>query len=285
MNKIELIQKLNEDFKIYMYHDVWTTFEDYTNKIQNYIHSDYQEYACGLMIDFADEISEVLTTTFITEDMFTFIKENNKKDILIFTHHPYYQKILDYSWQDAISDNIDTLKENRISIYVCHMALDFHPKYSTAFYLAKELMCVVEGRLSYEYKGLRGKVECEYYGRCIDDLFDKISEISSKAVFYQFNDIKPTKICCSPGGGNIIEIIRMAKDLGVDTYITGVSEFKGKNSISRNKNYFQQLENIGINIIGLGHYQTESLAMKALVEDYFKSFIDSVTYYENKYYI
>ena len=210
MKKYELIKKLNEDFNIYKYHDVWNRFNDYTKNIKQYIQEDYQEYACGLMIDFTEDIEEILTTTFITENLFTFIKENNKKDLLIFTHHPYYQKTLDNSWHDSISKNIDILKDNRIGIYVCHMALDFHPKYSTALYLAKEK--------------------------------------------------------------------------GVDTYIRGISEFRGKNSISRNKTYFEELQNIGINIIGLGHYETECLAMSGLVKDYFGNLINSVTYFKDDYY-
>lgn len=284
MEKSELLKKINEDFDIYRYHDVWNKFEDYTKTIQQYIYPKYKEYACGLMLDFTEDIKEILTTTFITENLFTFIRENNKKDLLIFTHHPYYQKTFDNSWHDSISKNIDILKDNRISIYVCHMALDFHPKYSTAFYLAKELISNIEGRLSYEYNGIDGNVECEYYGNCVDDLFDRINELSLKGVFYQFNDMQPRKICCSPGGGNIIELIRMAKQKGVDTYITGVTEFKGKNSISRNKNYFEELQDIGINIIGLGHYETECLAMKGLAKDYFGSLISSVAYFEDKYY-
>ena len=279
-----MIKKLNEDFNIYKYHDVWNRFNDYTKNIKQYIQEDYQEYACGLMIDFTEDIKEILTTTFITENLFTFIKENNKKDLLIFTHHPYYQKTLDNSWHDSISKNIDILKDNRIGIYVCHMALDFHPKYSTALYLAKELISEIEGRLSYEYNGIDENVECEYYGSGVGNLFDKITNLSRKPIFYQFSNIEPKKICCSPGGGNMIELITMAKEKGVDTYITGISEFRGKNSISRNKTYFEELQNIGINIIGLGHYETECLAMSGLVKDYFGNLINSVTYFKDDYY-
>lgn len=81
------------------------------------------------------------------------------------------------------------------------MALDFHSQYSTASYLAKELISQTEGRLSYKYKGIEGKVECEYYGTCVDDLFDKITKLSSNVVFYQVSDIEPKIIYCSPGGG------------------------------------------------------------------------------------
>lgn len=283
MEKLELIKKLDEEFSIYKYYDVWNLFDKYTVNIEEYIMPVYKEHACGLMLDFTtDNIKEVITTTFITENLFDFIKENNKKDLLIFTHHPYYQIGLDYSMHDAISDNIDILKNNRIAIYVCHLALDFHPRYSTALYLAKELISDIEGRLSYEYEGVH--VECEYYGSCVNGLFDKINKLSSKVSFYQFGDTKPSKICCSPGGGNVMENIKAAKEKGVDTYITGVSEFKGRNSISRNKDFFNELQDLEISLIGMGHYETECLAMKGLVDDYFKNLIGSVSYFADEYY-
>lgn len=285
MEKLDLIKKLDEEFSIYKYHDIWNIFDEYTKNIEQYMQPRYKEHACGLMIDFTDNIKEVLTTTFITDNIFKYIKESNKKDVLIFTHHPYYQKEIDYSWHDAISDNLDIIKDNRIAIYVCHIALDFHPKYSTALYLSKELIAKIDGRISYKFDGIEGKVVGECYGNCVENLFDKISKISSRVSFYQFGEKQPQKICCSPGGGNVIEIIRMAKEKGVDTYITGVSEFKGRNSISRNKVFFTELEDMGINIIGLGHYESEFLAMKGLVKDYFAHLIEKVSYFEDKYYL
>lgn len=282
MKKLELIKKLDEEFGINNYQDVWNLFSEYTENIEQYFIPTFKRHACGLMVDFTENIKEVLTTTFITENIFNYIKENNKKDLMIFTHHPYYQKRIDYSWHDAISDNIDVLINNRIAIYVCHMALDFHPRHSTALYFAKELISKIEGRLSYEYEGMN--VECEYYGSSYEDLIDKIEKLSSNVSFYQFGETKPNKICCSPGGGNVIENIKMARDKGADTYITGVAEFKGRNSISRNKDFFSELQNLGINIIGLGHYETECIAMKGLVNDYFKNLVASASYFEDKYY-
>lgn len=78
--------------------------------------------------------------------------------------------------------------------------------------------------------------------------------------------------------------LQMAAEKGVDTYITGVSEFKGRNRVSRNKDFFNELQTLGMSIIGLGHYETECLTMKGLVKDYFINFIDAVSYFEDKYY-
>jgi putative NIF3 family GTP cyclohydrolase 1 type 2/GNAT superfamily N-acetyltransferase len=278
-SKKELIKRLDEDFLIDQYQDVWNRFD--TADLMRYLTPGYRQYGCGLMLDFAEDIREVITATFVTDSLIHFIKDQHKKDVLIFTHHPYYQEERDYAWHDAISKNLDILKENRIAIYVCHLALDFHPTYSTALYMAKALISKIDGRLTYEEAG--AQVSCEYYGPCVDNLFEKIGSLSSKVRFYQFGETKPHIVCCSPGGGNILEVIRLAKETGVDTYITGVSEFRGKNSIARNKDFFKALEEIGINVIGLGHYETECLAMRALVEDYFKSIIDQAAYFEEPF--
>ncbi len=282
MEKKEILEKINKDFETFNYFDVWNNFENYIDKIKEYIQPEFKKYSSGLMVDFTESIEEIITTTFITNNIFDYIVEKNKKNVLIFAHHPYYQKQIDNSWHDSISKNIEVLKNNKIAIYVCHMALDFHSELSTAYYFAKELIKDFQGRLSYKYKD--NEVECEYYGEAIENLMERIESLSKKTMFYQFNDTKPKKICCSPGGGNIIDIIKLAKEKNVDTYITGVSEFKGVNSISRNKAYFEELEKIGINIIGLGHYETECIAMKRLVKDYFSKYNIKTEYFKDKFY-
>lgn len=95
-----------------------------------------------------------MTTTFITDNSFHYIKETNRKNVLIFTHHPFYQKTTDFSWHDAIYDNVDLIRERNIAIYVGHMALDFHQTYSTAYYLAREFIKNPKERLKYPYSGI-----------------------------------------------------------------------------------------------------------------------------------
>lgn len=284
MRKQEIFVELDMDFEIAKYCDVWGRFEEYIHKLEKELSKSFLESFTGIMIDRLEEVDEIITATFITDNLFQYIKDNKKRNVLIFAHHPFYQKVYDYSWHDSIFKNLDIINQNKISIYICHLALDFHIKNSTAYYFAKELILNPTDRLKYKYQGVEGEVECEYYGKHKNDFEKRLNTIKSDFVFYQFSEKDPEIICCSPGGGNMLDHIELAKEKGVDTYITGISEYRGKNSISRNKSYFQELERIGLNIIGLGHYQTEALAMKGLVDDYFNKFNHPASYFEDNYY-
>lgn len=50
-------------------------------------------------------------------------------------------------------------------------------------YLEKELIAQIERRLSYEYKGSDGEVQCECYGSCTEDLFDRLKKYQGEKLY------------------------------------------------------------------------------------------------------
>ena len=81
---------------------------------------------------------------------------------------------------------------------------------------------------------------------------------------YGSDKIKDQKVALIAGGGNEIEIIQEIIDLGINTYVTGITAL---NEYSKEVHEFEK-EN-GINIIGGTHYSTEKFACIALCK-YFK---------------
>jgi len=286
MRKNEIVENLDKKFNVYSVTDVWSCFDYLIEPIKEYCTSPFLEYYSGLMIDYCENASEIITTTFVTENIFKYIKKQGKTDVFIFTHHPFYQNMYDYSLENHISDNLNIIKNNRVSIYSCHLPLDMlYTNHSTGYYLADKLMKDIESGF-YAYDGyLEKEIPCGYYGKSKENLFDISHRINKHFSYYKSFEKEPNFIACVPGGGNEIEFIKEAKSLGVDTYITGIVEMRGDNSVSKNVDFFKKINELEINLIGLGHYQTESLAMRGLIGDYFKEKFDCpVSYFSDEYY-
>ncbi|MFW6390030.1 MAG: Nif3-like dinuclear metal center hexameric protein [Halanaerobiales bacterium] len=286
MEKEKIIKTLDEKFNVYSIVDAWQSFEDLINPIEEHCTSSFLEYYSGLMIDYCTEVNEILVTTFITENVFRYIEEEGMNNVLIFTHHPFYHNPHDYSFENHIKNNLDVIENNRVSIYSCHLPLDISKSHhSTDYYLADKLMKEIKGSISAYHEPVEREISCGYYGKCKENLFKELREINNQFKIYKSLDKEPEIISCVPGGGNEIEFIKEAKDLGADTYITGIIDMRGKNSISGNINFLKKVKELEINLIGLGHYHTEALAMRGLVNDYFKeTFKCSVLYFSDPYY-
>ena len=269
MNKIDLIERLNNDFDVYRRRDLWHRFSSFWEPVYRNLTPLFKEYYSGLMFDFADEIQEVITAVFISENLLRHIADAKKENVLIFTHHPLYQNQHDYTWSSFYSEYIDMLTRQRISIYSCHLPLDLHPRFSTDYYFAKQLIEENIGRLTAFDSYFSEEMSIGYYGYCKANLDEILLRIKPDHGHYMFSDRQPSIIACSPGGGGALEYISKAKDLGVDTYITGVCVHKGNHAVGRIADFFSEIRKLEINLIELSHYSTESFVMKALPNDYF----------------
>src|SRR3989344_5867157 len=71
------------------------------------------------------------------------------------------------------------------------------------------------------------------------------------------------KVAIVTGGGLIPRLIEQAKDKGVTTYVTGIiTPNSGEYSKKNYKKTLNEVNKIGINIIGCSHYLTEKWAMQ-----------------------
>lgn len=285
MNLSTIVSMLDNEFNTIKYVDLWGRYDFLIYPIKEYLTKKFIDNYSGLMIQNGDNVERIITTTFITEDLYEKIINEDIKETLIFTHHPFCQNLYDYSWQDFTKKHIEELKLRDISIYSCHIPFDEHRRYSTSYYLANELMDIISDEINASDQYSETDCFVGFYGKARKDLFDRIRKINSDSRYYKMGDVKPNIIACVPGGGLQKDFMIAAKEKGVDTYITGTSEYRGRNSIERNYKLFKELQELELNVIGLGHYHSEAIGIKKFTEEYLSSFGITVEYFNDTYYM
>ncbi len=259
MEAKKLYNKLDSDFELDLCKDDWNWMD-----FNDYISDNFKTRNMGILLDNSEVINSVYTAVFPSDRILCRVLKSEKENILLFTHHPMSWDIrIPEVFQDINPSLLPKLKQQKISIYNMHVPLDKNGKYSTATNLAKALDITIEGEF-YEYFG----VKVGLYGKTDvnkpDELADKLKSIvghKTKLWKYGSDKILNHKVALVGGGGNNIEGIEEIIELGINTYVTGVTTL---NDFSKEVHEFEK-EN-KINIIGGTHYSTEKFACIALSE-------------------
>jgi putative NIF3 family GTP cyclohydrolase 1 type 2 len=225
----------------------------------------------GLMLDNARIITNVFSIVFPSDEVIDKIIAENKKECLIFSHHPVNWNInADNPFIDIDKRLMKQLKECGISLYVLHAPLDKNGRYSTSISLAKALDITPE------------KDFLEYYGVSVGsigsskakDIFE-LEKIAKKIIGpcvkkWNYGDpaIKNGKVAIIAGGGNIPEAIEAIHENGINTFLTGITR-PSKDFLPALKAH-EMARRYKINIIGGTHYGTERFASQAMCQ-YFDS--------------
>jgi len=266
MKAKELYQSLDKDFEIVKYKDEWGIgLED-----NDFINPNFKERYIGVMLDNSDEINKVYTSTLSDIIILDEILGLNETDVLLFSHHamvydptleglPFYNIPLNY---------LKELKKRRISFYVMHIPLDKNGVYSTSMNLAKALQLPVEGEFC-EYLGCKVGVICRADFTKITDFALHVKKLVGhdiKVRQYGGEMIEKQRIAIAAGGGCIDFIARELSELGVNTYLTGITN--PMTSFEPCIEFHRIAKESRINLVGATHYSTEKYACMAML-DYF----------------
>ena len=276
MNLFEIVKELDNEFNIESYMDVWGRFDYYFEPLKPYLSNDFMIRYSGLMINNSKEIELIIGATFLSQSLFEYIIQKDIHNALVFTHHPLYQKVSDYSWEDKLIIYASILKDRKISIYSCHLPFDEHRRYSTSYYMANSFLKEIEEDVTDEEGFLIG-----FKGLAKDNIIDLINDISSEIMVYNQDDEIPNKVICVPGGGLNTNFLRIAKKYGIDTYITGSARYKGKNAEMRNYELIKTIEELDIKVICFGHYESERIGVKRFINEYFDNSKIKTIYFED----
>ncbi|MFX1297278.1 MAG: Nif3-like dinuclear metal center hexameric protein [Promethearchaeota archaeon] len=265
MDAKELYQKLDEDFKLDQCKDDWSRM-DYNE----YISDNFKKRYMGVLLDNSIRINDVYTAVFPSDLILNKILKSNKENVLLVTHHPMVWDIrkAPQTFTDINPKFLPILKERQISIYTLHVPLDNNGKYSTTTNLAKALEIVQKGEF-YEYFGVKVGIIGKTTLNTTTELAEKLKSVVGHGVKlwrYGIDEIKEKNVALVAGGGNEIDIVQEILDLGINTYITGVTLL---NNYSKQTHDFEKKHKI--NLIGGTHYSTEKFACIALC-DYFFNF-------------
>jgi putative NIF3 family GTP cyclohydrolase 1 type 2 len=267
MKAKKLYKRLDSDFELEKCKDDWEDM-DYNE----YISENFKKRYMGILLDNSQDIETVYTAVFPSDRVLQRIINLGKENILLVTHHPMIWDIRKPSVFQNISKNLlPILKQKKISIYSIHVPLDRNGEYSTGTNLARALDIEIEGEF-YEYFGSKvgiiGRTEFTTPEELAKKLEDAIGH-RTKLWKYGSNDIVNQRVAVVGGGGNNIEGIEEIVDLGINTYVTGVTVL---NDFSKKTHEFEEEKRI--NIIGGTHYSTEKFACIALCKYFEKLGLD-----------
>ena len=139
-----------------------------------------------------------------------------------------------------------------ISLYACHLPLDWHPVYGNNAQLLKLLSIRKVGEFG-EYHGKR----IGYWGRTsremsLKDFLSRVdSALKTKSFSVDFGN-KVKNVGVVSGGG--WSAIHDAEKYGIDTFLTGEPSHSA----------YVLAEEMRVNLIFSGHYSTETLGVKAV---------------------
>lgn len=266
MNAKELYQKLEKDFKLNECQDDWSNIEFDAE----FVTENFRKRYMGILVDNAEEIGKIYTAVFPSEKVMQNILEKNEQNILLFTHHPADWKIRDRQspFINLNSDLLKKFKENKISIYTLHTPLDRNGEYSTSVNFAKALG-INQTREFAEYfgflSGVIGKTDCKNVSE-MAEVFKKAVGHNVKIWNYGTDEIRDGKVAIVAGGGCDAEILSEISQLGINTFLTGVTFHNNyKPSIEAH----EIAKENKINMIGGTHYSTEKFAC-IKIREYFE---------------
>ncbi|KKK43549.1 hypothetical protein LCGC14_2006960 [marine sediment metagenome] len=253
MRAEKLYIQLDIDFELDSCKDDWAAM-DYNE----FISENFKNRYMGILLDNSVEIDSVYTAVFPSNKVLNEILELNKENILLFTHHAMTWDIRNISvFQNIDRELLRKLKHKKISIYTLHVPLDKNGKYGTTSNLAKALEIAPEGEF-YEYFGVRVGVIGRTELNTPEELANKLSTVvghKTKLWKYGSDDIIEHRVALVAGGGNTLEGIEQIIELGINTYVTGIT---AHNEFSKEVHEFEKKHEI--NIIGGTHYSTEKFA-------------------------
>jgi putative NIF3 family GTP cyclohydrolase 1 type 2 len=263
MNAKELYEKIDRDFEIDKYEDDWSFVE-----FNEFINPDFKERYIGIMLDNADEIDKVYTSTFPDMTILDDILSRNETNILFLSHHAMgYDPMLDgFPFYNIPITYLKKLKERRISFYVLHIPLDKNGTYSTSVNLAKELQLQITAEFC-EYLGSKVGVICKTSFTKLEDFALHVENVMGHAInIRRYGDeiIERKTVGVAAGGGCIDFVADELAALGINTFLTGCT--RPIPSFEPNMEFHRIAKENKINLVGATHYSTEKFACMAVVE-------------------
>ncbi|MGY3717335.1 Nif3-like dinuclear metal center hexameric protein [Sutcliffiella cohnii] len=242
---------------------------------------DFTELFNGLMLRGAPEINNVFLAVFPTDDVLErFIKESHEGDLL-FMHHPLLMECGDPNgkWGRGFvpikEEFIRKIKEKNLSVYTCHIPLDYHKQLGTSVAIAKALKAeIVDGFLQ-DDSGNNLVLVCNIEETNTDALEQQLKEIFELPYVdfegKRLNNIR--KIAIVAGCGDKVEWMIEAEGIGVQAYITGeihchIDNEYGRMKYEKMKDYAR---NTSMSLIGVSHSASEYLVKRTLIKDWFET--------------
>ncbi|MFP3909494.1 MAG: Nif3-like dinuclear metal center hexameric protein [Archaeoglobaceae archaeon] len=221
--------------------------------LDDYLHiADWEDKSMnGLQVEGRKKIEKIVFAVDACMDTFHQAEEKNA-DMLI-VHHGLIWGSVGYI-KGQIMKRLKYLLENELSLYAAHLPLDAHPEIGNNV----ELMRILRAKIEEPFGEYHGKA-IGYLGSFdqpktleeINDMVKRQLNVDPLVLNFGPNDIKT--VACVSGAGS--STVPEAGEKEVDLLVTGET---GHSSYHTAKEF-------SLNIMFAGHYATETLGVKALM--------------------
>lgn len=207
------------------------------------------ESANGLQVEGSATIQKIGLAVDACEYVFKEAAQK-KMDFLIVHHGIIWGGLKSVS--GVMKNRIKTLLASDISLYACHLPLDWHPKYGNN----SELLRLLSIKKMGEFGKYHGK-NISYWGRTSKELpLDEFTARIDKALGTRSSVVSFSKkvrnVGVVSGGGWFA--INEAEKYNIDTFLTGEPSHSA----------YTLAEEMKVNLVFAGHYATETLGVKAV---------------------
>ena len=217
-------------------------------------------FSKGLQHDNTDTVRFVYTSTFTGPEVFDFLKKEDARECLLFTHHPIPQRQGINAPPAAISESeLCFLKENKISLFTYHIPLDKNGLYSPSNCLAAALSAEPYGEFYFQDNVFMG-VLCRSEHKITDELLAALEgAIGHKGKLYPYGDkeLENGSFAVMAGGASDESIYAELRQDGVNTLVTGMTN----PSIEWLKPVHAEARKNKVNLIGATHYSSEKFSL------------------------
>ena len=185
---------------------------------------------------------------------FVFSEAARKKMDFLIVHHGLIWGNGLRSIDGVLRKRIKTLLDDNLSLYACHLPLDWHPAYGNNIQLLKALSIKKMGEFG-DYHGRK----IGYWGmlRRETELKDFVvlinKTLNTKAATHDFGRLVKSVGIVSGGGWSAIHD---AERHGIDTLLVGEPSHSA----------YTLAEEMKVNLVFAGHYATETLGVRAVGE-------------------
>lgn len=207
----------------------------------------YDEVASnGLVLRASESVSRVAAAVNTSFHAITRAKFADA-DLLLVHHRTWPEIDLELAPQ-----KLDRLKDNGISLYGAHSALDGAAGFGNPDLLAAALGVIVHGRFHPYHGGMAGVVG--RHDRTFAQLAERARDVLGVSIEAWENVPVCKRVAIATGGAGSTATLEEARRQGADTYVTGEGSMYTK-LYARER---------GINLIFGTHWATETLGVKAL---------------------
>jgi dinuclear metal center YbgI/SA1388 family protein len=215
----------------------------------------YKDYCPnGIQVYGKEEIRHIATCTSVSEEFFSSARSEGAD--LLLTHHGLFWNNTSRVIDPLMGRRLRLLLDNQINLFAYHLPLDAHPGLGNNARLA-DLLELRDLNFSFGH----------YHGiplGCVGNLpaplpIEKLVDVYAKGLqaepaVFAGRSRTCTRIGVVSGGAGDIPMLLEARTAGCDTFVTGVL-FEQSVAIAREA---------GLNVVVLGHYNSEKLGVRAV---------------------